>query len=209
MGAGRTGREAEREYAVTPACLAGDGDRAVARRLESMSERAVSIQVLPAVRLADESAAQMLDGRACRQAECETASLRIRCPVIEPCAIVAAVAAEVRCEDEDETVVADQRESHEQHVAQRIREDFQRELIVLAVVHDVERRQRGTRSDKTVAALALQIDPAPVADEVEAEIPDLRLTGRGPVDFVDDSMADRRPEPRAIERRGHEILVAR
>src|SRR6185312_3717866 len=139
----------------------------------------------------------------------ETPSLSIGRTVIEPGAVIVPGAAQVRREEEHQAVIADQRESDKQDITQGIGEDLQGQLIVVPVMHDVESRKRRTGSEEAIAAGALQIDPAPLTHEVEAEIPDLRLTGRRPVDLVDDAVADGCPEPRAVERRGHKVLVAR
>jgi hypothetical protein len=61
--------------------------------------------------------------------------------------------------------------------------------MIIAVVHDGERRQ-----------IALQIDPAAFAGQIEAQIAYLRPAGRRPIDLVDDAVTDRSPEPRAAER---------
>jgi len=50
-------------------------------------------------------------------------------------------------------------------------------LIIVAVMHDLERGQSGPGREQTVSPLPLQVDPAVLADEVEAEIADLRDPG--------------------------------
>src|SRR6267143_836382 len=169
----------------------------------------MAVEVLPAVRGADEPAAEVLEWPAGGKAQRESPAARVSHPVIDPGIVVTAGAAEVWRENEHEPIAAVKREAHEQYVAQRVRQQLEGELIVIAVMHDGERREAGARREQPVTALPLQIDPAAVADQIEPQIADLRLAGRRPIDLVDDAVSDRGPQPRASERSGDEILVAR
>src|SRR6267143_1954292 len=169
----------------------------------------MAVEVLPAGRGADEPAAEVLEWPAGGKAQRESPAARVSHSVIDPGTVVTAGAAEVWGENEHEPIAAVKSEAHEQYVAQRIRQQLEGELIVIAVMHDGERREAGARREQPVTALPLQIDPAAVADQIEPQIADLRLAGRRPIDLVDDAVSDRGPQPRASERSGDEILVAR
>src|SRR6266403_2128831 len=169
----------------------------------------MAVEVLPAVRGADEPAAEVLEWPAGGKAQRESPAARVSHSVIDPGTVVTAGAAEVWRENEHEPIVAVKSEAHEQYVAQRVRQQLEGELIVSAVVRDGERRKAGARREQPVTALPLQIDPAAVADQIEPQIADLRLARRGPINLVDDAVSDGGPKPRAAERGGHKILVAR
>ena len=59
---------------------------------------------------------------------------------------------------------------------------------------DGDRWQVGTRRRQPIAAGALKINPAFFSDQIETHIPNLRLTGRRPIHFVDNSMSNGCPQ---------------
>src|SRR6267378_2783396 len=158
----------------------------------------MAVEVLPAVRGADEPAAEVLEWPAGGKAQRESPAARVSHSVIDPGTVVTAGAAEVWRENEHEPIAAVKSEAHEQYVAQRVRQQL-----------EGERREAGARREQPVTALPLQIDPAAVADQIEPQIADLRLARRGPIDLVHDAVSDGGPKPRAAEGGGHKILVAR
>src|SRR5579864_1880920 len=189
--------------------LDADRDGAIGGGLKGIGEFPVAREVLPAIGCADESAAHAAQRRACRETQRESPPTCIAGTVSDPGTVVASGAAEVRSENEDQPIVTDQRKAHEQHIAQRVRKQLQSELVILAVMHDRRCRLSWSRGDQPVTAFAFQIDPAAVADQIESEVANLRLTCRRPIDLVDDAVSDGGPEPGTAECGGDEVFITR
>ncbi len=95
------------------------------------------------------------------------------------------------------------------HVSHWIGHELQHQPVAFALVDDLGQRHIGRRDGDLVDAFALDLDPAEGPRDDEAEVPDLRRSGRRPVDLVDDAVAERDPDAARADRRRHQILGAR
>ena len=116
-------------------------DSAVIGAAEAISQGAMAVEILPAIRGPDVTTAELEQGRIGCQAHAVIAMASVRDAIIHPSRVIAARAAQVRCEDYDELIRSGQIEAHQQDIAYRIWQHFERELIVIAIVDDCERRQ--------------------------------------------------------------------
>jgi hypothetical protein len=68
-------------------------------------------------------------------------------------------AAQVRRKNHGKTIRAVKGVANQKYIAQRIGQDIEHELVVIAIVRDGERRQIRTRCRESIAASTLKIDP--------------------------------------------------
>ncbi len=127
-----------------------------------------------------------------------------------PGAVVEAARAQVRGEQRVEPeALPDELVGDHEHVAQRVGQELERELVVLALVDDPRQRRMRRVGHEPVAVDTLELEPAVGPRDDEAEVADLGLAGRRPVDLVDDAVAERDPEPARAQRGRHHVLRAR
>ena len=88
-------------------------------------------------------------------------------------------AAQVRSENRRKPIRAVKGVANQEHIAQRIGQDIEHKLVVIAMVRDGERRQIRTRCRESIVASTLKIDPSAGPYQIEAEISNLGLPVEG------------------------------
>src|SRR6185437_5094747 len=183
------------QNALAALCLSAQCDRSVVSMRVVVAEPSMTTQILPTVGSPDISAAQLHERRMGGQTHGDFTALRKTDVVLYPRAIVMSGTVQVGRENRDEPIRALNLETHEQNVAPRVGKDFEHDLIVIAMVSHGERGQMRAGRREPILPHALQIEPPIRTDQVEAQVADLRLSGRGPVHLVDDAVPDSCPQP--------------
>src|SRR5215472_14320307 len=106
-------------------------------------------------------------------------------------------------------IVTSQSVGDENDVSARVGNHFDHQAVSVALMSDLRQWHAIFRYGDLIAVDALDLKPAGWSCHYESEIANLRLTGRGPVDLVEDAVTQRDPYPASAERGRHYVLRAR
>ncbi len=200
-------RETERQCAGRGRDLAHQRDIAVRGMRIRPCHRAVAGEILPSVGKAGIADAGAREAGIAAQAQ--RRSVVAGEEILAGERAVVARARQMRREQGIETKsVAVQRVADHQHIAQRMDEKLQLEPEAVAFVNDTRQRHAGLRCRDRIAVRPLEFRPAVRTGDDEAEVADLRMTGRRPVNLVDDAVPEGRPDTARSQRRRDGVLGA-
>src|SRR6266436_6266682 len=105
--------------------------------------------------------------------------------------------------------VAAERVANEQYLAYGVGYQLERELVAFTLMRDGREWDVRLRERERVAIHPFHFEPSALVGYDETEVANLRLARRRVIDLVDDSVAERDPDPARTQRGQHHVFGRR